>query len=56
VRGVPRNQRPLAPLPILFQVLLLEGWLPSGNNRLIRSPNEAGPVRRLHLGVPDQLE
>jgi hypothetical protein len=33
VRGVPRHRRPLAPLPVILQVHLPEGWLPHGDDR-----------------------
>jgi hypothetical protein len=43
VQGVPRNQCPSTPLPVLLQVHLLEGWLLSGDDRLRQPSDEAGP-------------
>jgi hypothetical protein len=51
VRGVPRHRRPLAPVLVLLQVHLPEGWLSCGDDRQRHSPDEARPRRRLHPDV-----
>jgi hypothetical protein len=56
VRRVPGNQCPLAPLPVLLHVCMLEGRLSGGDDRVRQSSDEAGPERRLHPVVPDQLK
>jgi hypothetical protein len=46
----------LALFLVFLQVRVLEGGFSGGDDRLRQPPDEAVSGRRLHPGVPDQLE
>jgi hypothetical protein len=55
VRGL-GDKFPLAPLLVRLHVLMSEGWLQGGDDRLRQSPDEAELGRQLYPILLDQLE